>query len=480
VLEQDVLVQESEVETGGKRKADKGPSVLDVVKQILERHGEGRLAQIGETVHKDTDSEQGFVDFTNDIQREACLLIGRCPRRSGVMSALESFIAVPQASAHKATPFFFWRTVDESQFTPEERLLNNHWEPVVLPSTSVVFSDGVLDLKANKFQSWAEIGHKLYGPKIMMRHDEVLNAKPNDKFREFKSTLSTVLPDSSARLYFQKVMGGLLRPHVNIKKAIFIQGAAGSRKSTIATALLCAPAGVGGFSIEEIDDLAENRFSQASLLNKWANLSDDPDGKAQKWVGWFKRYTGGSIMRGEFKKVQSKNYPITAKLVVCCNAIPRMGDSSDAVWARLIVFKFARVGELDAQFRNDTADNTKLQAEYWCDKETRAAILRWQLEGLQASLTEGMVAPEIVKTWNNEACGEADPCRALLMESYELGTDTDFVSTSEVRATLENMGHQLTNQSLAQYMRTLYNLTPDRGTIEGKTVRGFHRLKRKD
>ena len=459
------------------------PSVLSVVRRILEDEGPGKLAQVGETVYKDTNTEQGFVDCTNDIERKAGYLLGRCARRSGGMSLLSSFINVPQATAYKCTPYSYWRELDEAEFDENTRFINNHWEPIAIPSTAVVFSDGVFDFETSVFKTWAELQYKMYGPRIMTPFAEAKNAKPTAKFEEFKQTLALVMPDKEARDYFQKIMGRLLQPHVNIKKAVFIQGPSGSRKTTIATAIMCAMAGVGGFAIEPIDDLAENRFSQANLIGRFANLSDDPDGKADKWVGWFKRYTGSSIMRGEFKKVQAKNYPITAKLVVCCNRMPRMGDASDAVWSRLCVFNFERTGELQSAFETESSDNDKLHAEYWSDPDTRAAILGWLMDGLSKAISGGMAPPESVRTWNRQAAGDADVYRKLLEETYDKGEAEDFIPTSELRAALEQVGPPPSDTTIALYMKTLFASAPDRKSVKtdggSEQVRGYPGVKRK-
>lgn len=475
--------EEGAVEVAEKERKKKAPSVLSVVRRIIEDEGSGKLAQIGETVYKDTDSEQGFVEYTNDVERKAGFMLGRCARRSGAMSQLSAFINVPQATAYKCTPYSYWRELDEGEYDSDTRFINNHWEPVVIPKTAVVFADGVFDFETKVFKTWSELQYKMFGPRIMTPFSEVKVRKTSAKFEEFKQTLATVMPDKEARTYFQKMMGHLLQPHVNIKKAVFIQGPSGSRKTTVATALLCSLASVGGFAIERIHDLAENRFSQANLIGRFANLSDDPDHRTDKWVSWFKSYTGSSIMRGEFKKVQSKNYPITAKLVICCNRMPQMGDASDAVWSRLCVFNFTRDGELQQAFENETADNEKLHAEYWSDPDTRAAILGWLMDGLQLALTEGMSPPQMVRDWNKLAAGEADPRRRLLEETYEKGEESDFIPTSELRAALDQVGSAASDTTIALYMKTLFSVFPTRGQVKGEgtseQVRGYKGVKHK-
>lgn len=468
-----------------KARKKTSPTVLSVVRRILEDEGPGKLAQIGDTVFKDTDTEQGFVEYTNDVERKAGFLLGRCARRSGAMSQLSAFINVPQATAYKCTPYSYWRELDEGEFDQDTRFINNHWEPIAIPQTAVVFADGVFDFETKVFKTWPELQYKMFGPRVMTPFTEVKDRKTTAKFEEFKSTLVLVMPDKEARSYFQKTMGRLLQPHVNIKKAVFIQGPSGSRKTTVATAIMCAMAGVGGFAIEPIDDLAENRFSQANLIGRFANLSDDPDGKADKWVGWFKRYTGSSIMRGEFKRVQAKNYPITAKLVICCNRMPNMGDASDAVWSRLCVFNFERAGELQDRFENETADNEKLHAEYWSDPDTRAAMLGWLMDGLQMAITEGMTPPDSVRQWNRMAAGDADPMRKLLEETYERGGEDDFIPTSELRAALEQVGKQPNDTTIGMYMRTLFQTGPseramaDDGTGTRTQQRGYKGVKQR-
>lgn len=474
------MTEEPEVEQETKTKR----SVMSVIRQIMEDEGPGKLAQIGETVYRDTDTEQGFTDCTTDIERKAAFLLTRCARKSGAMSMLSSFITVPQATAYKCTPYAKWLKLDEQEYDDNTRFINNHWEPHVVPQTAVVFADGLFDFSTGNFKMWQELGYKLFGPRIMLKFEEVKAAKPTDRTKEFERTLETVMPDAEARLYFQKVMGHVLQPHVNLKKGIFIQGPSGSRKTTMATAITCAAASVGGFSIETIDDLADNRFAQANLINRFANLSDDPDGKAERWVGWFKRYTGSSIMRGEFKKVQAKNFPITAKLIICCNRIPNMGDASDAVWSRLCVFNFQRAGDLEDAFVNESADNEKLHTEYWSDTKTRAWMVGWLMDGLAKAHKEGMTPPQIVKTWNKTAAGDADPIRKLFEENYEKGGSDDFVPTAELKAMLDTIGISASDYTIKLYMQTMFATgNSERGQVEqdGKKVqmRGYKGVRHK-
>lgn len=462
----------------------KAPTVMAVVKQILEDEKPGSLAQVGDTIYKDTQTEQGFVDCTADIERKAHFLLTRCAKRSGAMTALASFISVPQATSYKCTPYSYWRELDPSEHDEGSRLINNHWEPITMTPTAVVFSDGVLELKDHKFKTWEELGYRVFGPRIMLKFSDVKAAKPTAKFNEFISTLETVMPDKEARVYFQKAMSRVIQPHVNIKRAIFIQGPSGSRKTTVATAILCAPAGVGGISIEAVDALAEDKHASANLIGKFANLSDDPEGKSSKWVSWFKRYTGSSMMRGETKYVQSKNYATTAKLVICCNRLPQMGDSSDAVWARLCVFNFQRDGELQKMFETDTSENHKLHTEYWSDHDTRCAIVSWLLRGLELVQEEGMVAPKSVKEWNKAAAGDADPVRCMLEDTYELGGEDDFVPTQDIRAMLDQIGKMPSDTTIKGYVKTLFGLEPSRGSVKSdnglkEQLRGYKGLKRK-
>ena len=467
------------------KKSDK--PVMAYVREVLRTT---RFAQVGDIIYARKEGEAGWHDVTADVQRRAADSSHKCPRRAGIMSALEPFIAVPPANAAVCTPFceYQFPTGDETRDEGdrfEGEVHTSHWRPKQIATTAVVFDDGVYDAESHKWTKWD--GDMVFGPTISLSYSEVRDAlvKPTARYDEFINNLMAAIPNPDTLWYFQKVMSSLLQPHVPQKQGIFFNGPSGARKSTIGTALLCAPGGYAGMSIESIDDLANNRFAQANLIGKFANLSDDPDGMTPKLTGWFKRFTGSSIQRGEFKFAQSRSYPVTAKLVVCCNQIPRMGDASDAVWSRLQVFNFERKGDAAVKYDTNAADNIKLGVPYWSDRGTRACICQWLLRGLEARLTEGMVIPSQVRQWNLDAIAESDPLRGALVGLF-IRTDDKaaFTPTEDIIAALGAEGIKVNGITVASYMDVVYRSKTETMMVKQadgnlKPIRGYKNVCRK-
>jgi phage/plasmid-associated DNA primase len=446
------------------------PTALDVAKAIL-KSGDP-LIQINGEVKRLTKAERTWVDWTNTVKRQISILTGGSPRT--VMEVLEGFIGAPRPSEYRCTPYYQWISDDSEGDTA---LLNSHWEPYSLDPDAIAFVDGEYNLKTNEFVPWHKRGLYLYGPLVMLEYEKARIAAPTSKFEEFLASLELALPDPAARRYFQQTVAEILRPHVNQKSGIFLVGPSGCRKTTLATAIAMAPGGIGGFSFETIDELARSKFAQYNLLNKWVNVSDDAPGEHVNWTHWFKRYTGSSVMSVEAKYVQARNYPTTAKLIICCNRMPSMADESDAVMTRLAVFNLKRHGKLDDMFKAGLGDSGYLSTEYWNDENTRACIVAWMIEGLRLSLAHGRTPPEIVINWNKQATVESDLVRNILSENYE-AADT-FTSSAEILALLKTEGCACNGNTLSRYMRVLFELPTIRRRNDGVVYRGYM-VKRKD
>ncbi len=478
------MSDEEEPVTTKKAKQPK-PEPVDYVRTILRGT---RYAQVGDVIFARKLGQPGWTDVTANVLRLAAEASNSCPKRKGIMSALEPFIGVPPANVETCTPFCQYQFAPEDEGKPAVEKFEGHihascWKPKQIATSCVVFDDGVYDAERDVFTPWD--GDMVFGPTVSLSYEEVRKSVPTPRYDEFINSLIAAVPNSESLYYFQKIMSGVLQPHVPQKQGIFFNGLSGARKSTIATAILCAPGGYAGMSIESIDDLANNKHAQANLIGKFANLSDDPDGMTPKLTGWFKRFTGSSIQRGEFKFVQSRNYPTTAKLVVCCNQIPRMGDASDAVWSRLQVFNFERAGDAAKRYDEGTAENIKLGVQYWCDRQTRACITRWLLLGLQARFKEGAKIPAQVREWNMDAIAQSDPLRGALFSLFIRTTDdTSFVSTEDIIAGLLSEGIKANGITVASYMESVYKSKTVTQTVKladgsERLVRGYRNVARK-
>jgi P4 family phage/plasmid primase-like protien len=126
--------------------------------------------------------------------------------------------------------------------------------------------------------------------------------------------------------------------------------------------------------------LCDNRFSQAQLVNKYANIYADLTDKSVYETGVFKVLTGNdwhSVEKKGKQPFENKNY---AKLMFSCNKIPESYDDSDAYYRRFNIITFINQFP-EGDPKTDTHLIDKLKAEL-------PGILNYALIGLQRLLQQ--------------------------------------------------------------------------------------------
>lgn len=370
--------------------------------------------------------------------------------------------ALPQSM----NPYFEWRTYNDSW-------IGSGWEPFVVKQEEVVFTDGVLNLITNERRNCAEI----WGPVInlsMADLPDLTDGKPHPtKFTELIKSINQGLPNEEWRICFQDVFSFLLRPHTHFRHAIYMVGPAGCRKSTIASALVLAPAGARGVSrVSERRLGYDERFASNQLVGKFANLCDDMCGDI-RYRDWLKSYTGNGVFQAEYKFVNPQNYPATAKLISTCNLMPTLDDSTDAVTSRVLLFEFTKVGtDADPTL---VSNSPHLSDAYWSDKDVRLHIVAWLLEGARRVVVAGNTfkKPQAMIDAMVEHMVDSDPVKAWMNSHLQAtGRTVDFIPTSDLLLMLNDAGCHCNARELANYMYQM-KAKSERRKIDGVDVRGY-------
>lgn len=384
-----------------------------------------------------------------------------------VLKLMEYKYSLP-GYAHTTTPYYKW--VGDGSDWP-----NDGWKPFTARANQLVFGNGLLDLSTGEITK-----HEgLWGPTISVDVESLPDIRAGnpwpEKFSQLIQTMEDGFADAETLECFQACMSFILRPHVHFRHGIWILGDAGSRKSTIATALCSAPGGAEGIArISERRLGHDERFASSGLVGKFVNFSDDMGGDA-KFRDWFKSYTGNPTFQGEFKYSNSRPYSATAKLVSCCNQLPKLFDASDAIASRMLIFQFAKkhVGGAEPEL---VSLSPHLDADYWNDDATRAHILAWLVEGARrvAAAGNSIPKPKSMVISIDEHIQATDPVRTWLEDNLEITFEkAHFLKTADILQHLAESGITCDGQSLASYMvRT--KLKPTRHQVsKGVFFRGY-------
>jgi P4 family phage/plasmid primase-like protien len=149
-------------------------------------------------------------------------------------------------------------------------------------------------------------------------------------------------PDKAEKILgLQMFFGYCLMPHARFKKAMVCYGPPHTGKSVVnqVLSMLVGPSNVCSIPVDKMDD----QTALAAIEDKWVNLIEElPKGALIADAG-FKRLvsTGGSIQINPKYVKQYMIDPI-AKHAIFTNHMPKINDSSNATYERLLVIEFTR------------------------------------------------------------------------------------------------------------------------------------------
>lgn len=118
-----------------------------------------------------------------------------------------------------------------------------------------------------------------------------------------------------------------------IQKAFMIYGEADRGKTTFVL-MLNTFLGEKNISYEPLQDLCHDKFSMAQLYGKIANISDDLTQRELKDAGNFKRLTGQSPCKGQFKNEDPFYFHNKSKQLYTINKMLKTKDLTDAFFKR--------------------------------------------------------------------------------------------------------------------------------------------------
>ena len=170
----------------------------------------------------------------------------------------------------------------------------------------------------------------------------------------------------------QEFAGYIIARHTRYEKCLFLYGPGRDGKSTLMK-LLRNMVGGENCSAVSFPDL-EREFPRSSLYNKLLNISTEIGSQAIE-SSYFKAITSGDPIQAAYKHKDNFEFSPYCKLIFAGNILPRIKDTSDALYERFLPIKFKRQF-LEGDPERDTNLLEKLTGEI-------SEIFYWALCGLQ-------------------------------------------------------------------------------------------------
>ena len=194
----------------------------------------------------------------------------------------------------------------------------------------------------------------------------------------FMKTINECLEGDLEKIgIFQEFIGYCLTKDTKYEKALFLVGEAGTGKSTMLDAVEYI-LGEENCSSIRMDMLADSKFT-GNLLDKYVNIDNEIPQNISNYEDALKKIISGQKITINTKFIPTYDAKPFCKLIFAANDIPRINDTSNAVFRRILLLDFNNV------IHRDKVDvNLKYKLKNECP-----GIFNWAFEGLERLRRKG-------------------------------------------------------------------------------------------
>jgi putative DNA primase/helicase len=242
--------------------------------------------------------------------------------------------------------------------------------------SQVCVGNGVLDIETGELLD--------FHPNYNFRSRLPVEYNPDADCPQFKSFLEDVCPDDKIRM-LQEFVGYCLQPRMHHKKALLLLGPTDAGKSVFLD-VLEALFGTESTTSHSVQYLANNRWGEADLVGKIANIRHDLDSSAIENAGKIKELTAGDRVRAERKHEDPFFFQPRTKHIFSANQPPARTKEDSGFWNRWLTVVFPETVPRNEQ---DPRLIEKLTSE-----EELAGVLNWAVEGYQRLERQGQFTNE--------------------------------------------------------------------------------------
>ena len=225
----------------------------------------------------------------------------------------------------------------------------------------------------NGMLDWRTGELKPHSPEYRSTFQIAASFVPSEQSETLNRFLAEVFPED-ALLLAEELVGYLLRPTTKFQKAFMLHGEGANGKSTFLS-MLTAFLGEDCVSNVSLQDLSENRFKVAEILNKLVNVYADLPSKSVEQSDMFKNIVSGDPITAERKFGHPFKMVPTARLLFSANTLPKSADLSPAYFRRWSIIPFPN------RFEGSKAKKDLL--ELLTTPQARSALLNRAVAGLR-------------------------------------------------------------------------------------------------
>ncbi len=270
--------------------------------------------------------------------------------------------------------------------------------------------------------------------------------------------LSRVLADDGELIdYVRRVVGYCLTGNID-EQYLFVAVGPGANGKSVFLTTICGL--LGDYAGEAAPDLLIHRRNAAhptelaDLAGLRLVVSSESGEGGRLRTERVKRLTGDERIKARWMRSDFFTFTRTHKTILCTNHLPRVDDSSHAMWRRIRVLPFHVTIPPGEQ---DRALTRKLSAE-------RAGILNWALRGCLDWQHDGLQAPDAVEAATEDYKADSDRLAEFLAARCDLHADawvtrTRLFSDYQSWATEAGEKYPLDRRGLYERVRAIPGVT---------------------
>jgi putative DNA primase/helicase len=275
----------------------------------------------------------------------------------------------------------------------------------------------------------------------------------------------------------QEFAGYCLTKDTDIEKGLFLVGAAASGKSTVLEGIE-AMLGKHNISNLTMEQLCQPRFAGV-FVDKLANIDNEVPHDTTRYDEAIKKIISGQGVTVDIKFLQTYTIKPCCKLIFAANDMPRISDSSEGLFRRIILIDFNNVIPPD---KRDRKIKERVRTE-------GAGILNWALIGLNRLLkNERFTESKSVDDNVEELRMLNNAVYYFIMENYDINAlESDVVPMQTLyEEYIRFCNHtgsyaKFKNRSFYKEIKKIFvgKIAEKVVNLSGGTVRVFTRIRRK-
>jgi putative DNA primase/helicase len=277
----------------------------------------------------------------------------------------------------------------------------------------VCVGNGVYNLRTDELED--------HSPDYYFTRGVDVDYNPDAEPEEIEQWLDDVVSRDEDNQTLLEIVGAALSPTYEHGKFLILFGEGSNGKSTFFELVeeLLGQDNVSGWTLQ---DLSENRFANADLVGKFANVAPDMPGKRLQETGTLKTLTGGDQTMAERKGEDAFEFVNTATLMFGANRPPAIPEPSRAVKRRIVPIRFKQSFTSEDDDNPDKRNKQDLMAELTTEEEMEG-LLKAAIEGLQRLRENGDVSlPETLDERLEYYEQFSDPIKEFRVNTLENAT----------------------------------------------------------